>query len=153
MDRPRPGVVLTIAALFFVAIAVESIQKAFGGMSFLLFGFRTDGLLEAIAASVHAALMLAIAFGIWRLKRYALYFLLVYTPYVLLNIILFSLRYDWPDLRTGRRTGALNFGEFQLLSPGNFPGEVYAVTFTLFAVGVPLVTAYLLSRRLPTGDA
>ena len=152
MDRPKPGIALTIAALFFVVIAVESVLKPFEtrpGMGFMLLGFRTDGLLEAIVARVHAALMLAIAYGIWRLRRYALYSLLVYAPYVLLNIILFSLRYDWPDLQGGGPTGILGTGIFGLPSPGDIPGPVFAVSYALFAVGMPCGIAYLLFRRRP----
>ena len=96
----------------------------------MLLGFRTDGLLEAIVARVHAALMLGLAYGIWRLKRYALYFLLVYTPYVLLNLILFSLRYE-------------------LHPPGDLPVPLFAAIYALIALGVPGGTAYLLSRRRP----
>ena len=153
MDRPKPGVALTILALLFVVIAVESFLKPYNPMEFLVLGFRTDGLLEAIVARVHAALMLAIAYGIWRLKRYALYILLVYTPYVLLNIILFSLRYDWPDLQSGGPTGILSplfgTGILGLPSPGDIPGPLYAVIWTLISLGPLGGTAYLLSRRRP----
>ncbi len=133
MDRPKPGVALTIAALIFVVAAVQSILKPFAtgpNAGFMLLGFRTDGLLEAIVAPVHAALMLGLAFGIWRLKRYALYFLLVYTPYVLLNLILFTVRYDWR-------------------SPGDLPVALVVVIYSAIALGVPGGTAYLLSRRRP----
>ena len=131
MDRPKLGVVLTISALIFVVAAVQSILKPFAtdpSAGFMLLGLRTDGLLEAIAARVHAALMLGTAYGIWRLKRYALYFLLAYTPYVLLNLILFSLRYDWP-------------------APGGLPVPLIVVMYSLIALGVPGGTAYVLSRR------
>ena len=133
MDPPKPGVALTISALIFVVAAVQSILKPFDTgpeAGFMLLGFRTDGLLEAIVARVHAALMLGLAYGIWRLRRYALYFLLVYTPYVLLNLILYSLRYEWP-------------------APGDLPAPLIAVIYALIALGVPGGTAYLLSRRRP----
>ena len=133
MDRPKPGVALTILALVFVVAGVQSILKPFATVpdaGFMLLGFRTDGLLEAIVARVHAALMLGLAYGIWRRKRYALYFLLVYTPYVLLNLILFSLRYEWT-------------------SPGDLPVPLFAAIYALIALGVPGATAYLLSRRRP----
>ena len=133
MDRPRPGVALTISALIYVIAALQSAMKPFStdpNAGFMLLGFRTDGLLEAIVAPVHAVLMLGLAYGIWRLKRYALYFLLVYTPYVLLNLILYSLRYEWP-------------------TPGDLPVPVVAFLYALIALGVPGGTAYLLSRRRP----
>ncbi len=133
MDRPKPGVALTILALLYVVLAVQSILLPFDtgpGMGFMLFGFRTDGLLEAIVARVHAALMLGLAYGIWRLKRYALYFLLVYTPYILLNHILFTFRYELP-------------------SPGGLSVSLLAAISVLIALGVPGGTAYLLSRRRP----
>jgi hypothetical protein len=133
MDRPKPGVALTILALIFVVVAVTSILKPFAtgpDAGFMLLGFRTDGVLEAIVARVHAALMLGLAYGIWGLKRYALYFLLVYTPYVLLNLILFSLRYEWHP-------------------PGDLSVSLFVVIYALIALGVPGGTAYLLSRRRP----
>ncbi len=133
MDRPKPGVALTILALVFVVVVVQSIMKPFAtapDAGFMLLGFRTDGLLEAIASRVHAALMLGLAYGIWRLKRYALFFLLVYTPYILLNLILYSLRYEWHP-------------------PGDLPVPLFVVIYALIALGVPGGTAYLLSRRRP----
>ena len=133
MDRPKPGVALTILALVFVAAAVQSLLKPFltgPTAGFMLLGFRTDGLLEAIVAPVHAALMFGLAYGIWRLKRYALHFLWVYTPYVLLNLILFTVRYGWP-------------------SSGGLPVPLVAAIYSLIALGVPGGTAYLLSRRRP----
>ena len=131
MDRPKPGVALTILALLFVVLAVQSFLLPFntGPVSgFMLFGVRTDGLLEAIVARVHAVLMLGLAYGIWRLRRYALYFLLVYTPYILLNHILFTLRYEWP-------------------SPESLTVPQFAAISLLIGLGVPGGTAYLLSRR------
>ena len=130
---PSPAPALTILALLFVVLAVQSILLPFETAptaGFMLFGFRTDGLLEAIVARVHAALMLGLAYGIWRLKRYALYFLLVYTPYILLNHILFTLRYEWPT------PGGLSVPQFMAIS-------------VLIGVGVPGGPAYLLSRRRP----
>jgi hypothetical protein len=146
MNRPRPGTALKILALLFVVIAVESILKPFDtrpGMGFMLLGFRTDGLLEAIVARVHAALLLGLAYGIWRLKRYALYFLLAYTPYVLLNIILSSLRYDWIGIDIPAGVPLI----LGLSSPIDIPGPLFAIIWTLLSVGGPAGTAYLLSRR------
>ncbi len=54
----------------------------------------------------------------------------VATPYVLLNLILYSLRYEWP-------------------APGDLPAPLIAVIYALIALGVPGGTAYLLSRRRP----
>ena len=131
MDRANRGVVLTILAVVFAFAAVQSFMKPFltgETVGFMLFGFRTDGLLQAIVAPAHGALMLGLAYGIWRLKRYALYFLWVYTPYVLLNLILFTVRYDWP-------------------SSGGLPVPVVAGIYSLIALGLPGGTAYLLSQR------
>ena len=129
MERAGPGVALTIAALIFAFAGVQSVLKPFStgpDAGFMLFGYRTDGLLEAVASGVHAVLMFALAYGIWRLKRYALYVLLAYTPYILLNLILFSLRYDWP-------------------SP--LPAPLFPLLYALIALGVPGATAALLARR------
>ena len=133
MDRPKPGVTLTILALLFVLVAIESILKPYASgpeSGFMLLGFRTDGLLEAIVARVHAVLMLGLAYGIWRLKRFALYFLLVYTPYILVNIIVYTFRYEW-------------------YSPAALSAPVFAAIWTSISLGVPGGTAYLLSRRRP----
>ncbi len=132
MNRPRPGPLLTVAALVFVLSAIQSAAKPLlpGPEGFMLFGVLTDGPVEAVVARVHAALMLVLAYGVWRLKRYALWFLYFYGPYVLLNIALANMRYE-------------------LEPPVALPGPVFAALFTVIALGVPGGTAYLLARRQP----
>ena len=129
--KPGPGVVLTLAAVVFAVAAIQSLIKPFDTSpesGFMLFGYRTDGLLEAVVSRAHAVLMLALAYGTWRLKRYALPILTVYTAYIALNLFLYTLRYDWP-------------------TPGGAHPALAAALYSLVALGVPGGTAYLLSRR------
>ena len=131
MTQPRAGVALTVAALLFVLVAAQSAIKPFlsgPDVGFMLLGVRTDGLVEAIAARVHAAVMLLLAYGVWRLRRYALWFLYFYTPYVLLNLVLFISRYE-------------------LHPPAGVFAPLFAAIYSLIALGVPGGTAYLLARR------
>lgn len=131
MTRSRPGPLLTVAALLFVLSAIQDALKPLspGPEGFMLFGVLTDGPVEAVVARIHAALMLALAYGVWRLRRYALWFLYLYTPYVVLNIALATMRYP-------------------VTSPiAALPNPVFAVLFTVIALGVPGGTAYLLARR------
>ena len=133
MKREGPGVALTAAAVLFLLQAGQSAAKPFltgPTVGFMLLGYRLDGPIEMVAAWVHALLMLILAYGIWRLKRYALWFLAAYTPYVLLNLVLFSLRHE-------------------LHPPEAIPAPVFAAIYSAIALGVPGGTAYLLARRRP----
>lgn len=125
MSHQRPGVALTAAAALFLVQATQSAVKPFltgPTVGFMLLGNRLDGPAEMVAAWVHTILMLIVAYGIWRLRRYALWILIAYTPYVLLNLVLFTWRYE-------------------------FPGLVFGVIYAAIALGVPGGTAYLLAAR------
>ena len=131
MSRETRGVALTAAAVLFAAQAAQSAAKPFltgGDIGFMLLGNRLDGPVEMVVAWVHAMLMLVVAYGIWRLKRYALWFLAAYTPYVLLNLVLFTLRYE-------------------LHPPEAISAPVFMTIYATIALGVPGGTAYLLARR------
>jgi hypothetical protein len=131
MERPNPGRILAVISFLFVLLAIQSAVKPFATAphaGFVVFGVRTDGLLEAVVARVHAVLMLALAYGIWRLKRYALWLLLAYTPYVLLNMLLFVARYE-------------------IHPPGGIPAPLYVAFHVPIALAVPGGAAYLLARR------
>ena len=128
MNRESRGVVLTAAAVLFVLQAGQSAAKPFltgPDVGFMLLGHRLDG---PIDAWVHAMLMVILAYGIWRLKRYALWFLVAYTPYVLLNLVLFIWRYE-------------------LHPPAAVPAPIFGTIYAAIALGVPGGAAYLLARR------
>ncbi len=131
MNRESRGVVLSAAAVLFVLQAGQSAAKPFltgPDVGFMLLGHRLDGPIEMVAAWVHAMLMVILAYGIWRLKRYALWFLVAYTPYVLLNLVLFTWSYE-------------------LHPPAAIPAPIFAAIYAAIALGVPGGTAYLLARR------
>jgi hypothetical protein len=131
MWTPRSGWALALLALLFALLAIESTVKPFIAnpeISFVLLGRRTEGLLEAIAARIHALLMLAIAVGIWKQRRFALALLMAYLPYVLLNRTLFF-------VRAGEEPAVA------LASP------LFEALFTAGALGVPAVSLLLLWRR------
>lgn len=131
MNRNSPGVALTVAAGLFILQATQSAAKPFltgPNVGFMLLGNRLDGPIEMVVALAHALLMVILAYGIWRLKRYALWALAAYTPYVLLNLVLYSWRYDWHP-------------------PEALPAPVFVAIYAAIALGVPGGTAYLLARR------
>ena len=140
MSRSKPDRLLVWCSLLFVLLAVQSVSKPFRSnehLGFVLLGERTDGLTEAVAAPVHAALMLALAYGIWRMKRYALWIIGPYALYVVLNISLYALRYglNWDSIAPPpfSSSPALAFG--------------FLGVFLLLALGVPFGTAHRLFER------
>lgn len=133
MNHPRPGRLLTVVAVGFVLFALRSLLKPFfdgPNVGFVLFGVLQQGAVGAVASYVHAALMLAVAYGVWRLERYALWILFLYIPYIALNIALYT-------MRLGPASPA----------PGGLPAAVSGAIFVLLSLAGPVGTAYLLFRR------
>jgi hypothetical protein len=85
--------VSTIFAILFVLVAVSNLLKPFqlGGeqTGFVFFGQRLTGTANAIVGPLFGIYLLVYAWGIWRLKRFALAMGHAYATYVVLNLILF----------------------------------------------------------------
>lgn len=129
MERSERGWLLTTLAVLFVILAISDFLKPFHldpNVALVFFGIKTTGLANAILAPLFGIFLLLYAFGIWRMKRWALPIAYGYAAYVALSMILFSVR---------------NAG------PSDRGSPFFAILTRAVAIGVPLASAFMLSRR------
>jgi hypothetical protein len=129
-SRSERGPALTVCALLFTLLAVSNLLKPLrlGGeqTGFVLFGERLSGTANAIAGPLFAAYLLFYAAGIWGMRRFALPMAYGYAAYVVVNLILYTLRTPQP--------------------PGMGP-VVFGIVYSTIAIGVSSGSAYLLAKR------
>jgi hypothetical protein len=130
MAAANRGQVLTIFAVLFGLLAISNALKPLqiGGeqTGFVFFGQRLSGAANAVAGPAFALYLLAYAFGIWNMKRFALPMSHAYATYVILNLILFTMRNEQP------------------------PGAgymIFVVVYAIVAIGVSVGAAVLLTQR------
>jgi len=131
MAESARGRTLTVFAVLFMLLAVSNFLKPFqfGGeehTGFVFLGRRLSGTPNTIAGPLFGAYLLIYAIGILRMKRWALPMAWAYAAYVVVNLILFTVRNVPP------------------------PGAGYAifgVVYSAVAIGVSGGAAYLLSQR------
>lgn len=124
------GPLLSAFAIAFGLLAISNFLKPLEltrTAGFVLLGIRLSGIANAIAGPLFGVFLAAYAYGIWKLRRFALPLSHLYAIYVPLNLVLFSLISAPADPPPGYRI-------FQL---------VYAVV----AVGVSAGAAVVLTRR------
>ena len=98
MNQPARGVTLTIFAILFGLLAISNFMKPLevlghsGTPGFVFLGTRTSGIENAILGPTFGLILAAYAFGIWRMKSYALPLSYAYFVYVVLNLILFTIK-------------------------------------------------------------
>ncbi len=122
------GAALTIFALLFVLLAISNFSKPFShdpGIGFVFMGVRLHGTGNAIMGPLFGFLLLVYAYGIWTMRRYALPVAYIYTAWVIVNGVLFSMK---------------NRAE-------PHPSVAFSIAATAIGIGVPLATAIILSRR------
>jgi hypothetical protein len=129
MAKAERGSLLTAFAVGFVLLAISNLLKplhlgAEEGLVF--FGKRLAGLPNTILAPLMAVFQFVYAAGIWRLKRYAMPMSHAYASYVILNLILFSMRNP---------------------SPSSVSETAFTVVYAIVAIGVSVGTAILLTQR------
>jgi uncharacterized membrane protein (DUF2068 family) len=123
------GVVLTVCAVLFGLLALSNFLKPFHldpNAGFVFLGMKTHGIANAILGPAFGLLLLVYAFGIWRMRRWALPIAYAYAAYVILNLSLYSIR---------------NAG-----SPRQ-PSPAFMLGYIVVAVGVSAGSALLLHRR------
>ncbi|TME76701.1 MAG: hypothetical protein E6I48_04075 [Chloroflexi bacterium] len=132
MNKPDRGPLLTTLALLFGLLAVSDLAKPLeaslgGGLrpGFVLFGHRLSGPANAVVGPLFGLYLLVYAAGIWRVRRWALPMGVVYAAYVIVNLILFTLR-DPEPMREGVLFGAI---------------------YALVAIGVSWGAVWLLSQQ------
>ena len=130
MPQSERGTALTVFAVLFGLLAVSNMLKplTIGGAQtgFVFFGQRMSGLPNLILGPIFGIFLALYAYGIWNMKRFALPMGHAYATYVILNLILFSMRNPAPQ-----STGETVFG----------------IVYFIVAVGVSLTAAVMLTRR------
>jgi hypothetical protein len=130
MATANRGQALTIFAILFGILAISNLLKPLqiGGAQtgFVFFGQRLSGSSNLLLGPLFGLFLLAYAYGIWNMRRFALPMSHAYALYVFLNLFLFSMRNEQP------------------------PGVgyvVFGVVYSIVALGVALGSAILLTRR------
>lgn len=94
MQRRR-GVVLTIFAICFALMALSNFTKPLKmspNVGFVFFGVKLSGIANTIVAPIFGIMLAALSYGIFTMKRFALPIAHFYATYVILNLILFTMR-------------------------------------------------------------
>ena len=129
MAQAERGSVLTVFAILFAILAISNLTKPFelfDNTGFVLFGTRLTGIANMIAGPLFGAYLLAYAYGIWHMKRFAVGMAHAYALYVILNLALFMYR----DAQGADQLGMLG-----------------TLAYGAVAVGVSLGAAIILTKR------
>jgi len=101
LEQPRRGILLTIFATLFAVAAVQDLLKPFHlegpNTGLVFFGIRLGGTANVVMSIVLAIFLVSDAVGVWRMNRYALPLGLFYAVYVLINLVVFSVKYSDQD--------------------------------------------------------
>jgi hypothetical protein len=121
---------LKVFAVLFALLAVSNLLKPFqiGGeqTGFVFFGQRLSGTANMIAGPLFGLYLLVYAWGIWRMKRFALPMGHAYATYVVLNLLMYIAKNPRPP-----GAGAVIFG----------------IVYSVVAIGVSVGAAYLLTKH------
>jgi hypothetical protein len=123
MPEKSRGAALTIFALLFGLLAISNFLKPFVGFVFM--GVRLKGTGNAIMGPLFGILLVIYAYGIWTMRRFALPVAYIYTAWVIVNTVLFSMKHRSEP----------------------HPSLAFSIAATAIGIGVPLATAIILSRR------
>jgi len=129
MAQSLRGTALTVFAVLFGLLAVSNTLKPLGigeQTGFVFFGQRLSGLPNLILGPLFGIYLAVYAYGIWNMKRFALPMGHAYATYVILNLILFSMRNP---------------------APKSTAETVFGVVYSIVAIGVSLTAAVMLTRR------
>lgn len=129
MPQSQRGTALTVFAVLFGVLAVSNMLKPLGigeQTGFVFFGQRLSGLPNLILGPLFGLYLAVYAYGIWNMKRFALPMGHAYATYVILNLILFSMRNPGPQ----------STGE-----------TVFIVVYAIVAIGVAVGAAVILTKR------
>jgi hypothetical protein len=129
-DKSR-GVTLTIFAMLFLLMALSDFGKPFShnpGVGFVFFGTRLSGTANTIVAPIFATMLVIYAYGILRMRKFALPLGTAYAAYVIINMPLFIVRYHGTPVMQEH-------------------SWAYLVPYPFVAIGVSSGAAWLLYRR------
>jgi len=129
MRETSRGLALTTFAALFAILALSNFLKPFHldpNAGFVFLGVKTHGTANEILGPAFGSLLVAYAFGIWRMRRWVLPIAYAYAAYVILNLLLYTMR--------NARSAAQ-------------PSPVFMLGYIAIAVGVSAGSAVLLHCR------
>jgi len=128
MAESKRGGLLTFSVVAFALLGISNIAKPFSGgqAGFVFFGTKLAGTPNAILGPLFGIILIVYAFGIWRMRRYALYLAYSYAAYVTINMFMF---------------GAKN------PTPATQREMIFIIVYMIVALTVTWGTAILLTRR------
>jgi hypothetical protein len=129
MERKSRGALLTILAIGLALMALSDFSKPLKmspSVGFVFLGMKLSGIANALVAPIFGAMLAALAYGIFTMRRFALPLAYFYAGYVILNLMLFTLR---------------NYGT------SNMPPLGFWMLYILVAVGVSSGAAVMLTQR------
>ena len=94
MQKNR-GALLTIFAIGFALMAISNFSKPFKmspNVGFVFFGYKLTGIGNTIVGPIFGIILAVYAYGIWTLRRFALPLGHFYATYVILNLLMFTIR-------------------------------------------------------------
>ena len=128
MAEKSRGAALTIFALLFGLLAISNFLKPFShdpGVGLVFMGTKLTGTANAIMGPLFGIALVIFAYGIWRMHAWARPVAYIYTAWVIVNMVLFTMK---------------NRNVPQ-------PSPLFAIVSIVVGVGVPLATAIILTRR------
>jgi len=131
MPKRSPGATLTILAILLALMVISNLHKPFAhhpGEGFVFFGTRLSGTANKIVAPIFAAFLAVYVYGILAMRKFALPLGIFYAAYVILNMLLFVVKYHGTAV-TQEHSWA------------------YLVPYPFVAIGVSSGAAWLLYRR------
>ena len=131
MPKRSPGATLTILAILIALMVISNLHKPFAhhpGEGFVFFGTRLSGTANKIVAPIFAAFLAVYVYGILAMRKFALPLGIFYAAYVILNMLLFVVKYHGTAV-TQEHSWA------------------YLVPYPFVAIGVSSGAAWLLYRR------
>jgi hypothetical protein len=94
MQKNR-GALLTIFAIAFALMALSNFSKPFKmspNVGFVFFGYKLTGIGNTIVGPMFGIVLAVYAYGIWTMRRFALPIAHFYATYVILNLLMFTIR-------------------------------------------------------------
>jgi len=129
MERKSRGAILTIFAICLGLMAVSNFLKPLKlshSAGFVFFGIKLSGIANAIVGPIFGVILAVLVYGIFAMRRFALPLAWFYAGYVILNLLLFTLRtFGTPDM----------------------PPLGFWMLYILVAVGVSSGTPIILTQR------
>ena len=129
MERKPRGVLLTILAIGLGLMALSNLSKPFKmspNVGFVFFGTKLSGMPNVIVALLFGILLAVLVYGIFAMKRFALPLAHFYATYVIINLLMFTVRkYGTPEM----------------------PPLGFWILYIAVAVGFSMGTAIILTQR------